>query len=351
MGVDIGKRNCVVCIMDSDGSIIEETKYNNTFDEAKSFASYIKKKHGGSGKSTITAVCESTGNLWLKTYQAFEKYNIDVKLANPLKTKAIAEARIKTDKLDARTLAHLLRSDLVAECYIANKKTREERSLLRLRTNLVQDRTRVINRTHSLLDQYDMNFGYSKIFGIKGLQWLRDLRVIGNDQILLQEYISQIDFLTTEIKNIESKIRIEASKNESVKILMSMTGIDYFSAMMISSEIGDINRFGSPQKLVSWAGLCPSVHQSGNSLYMGRMKDGNKKVRWILIEAANTASRTDDRLRKFYLRIAKRHGYHTAITHVANKMCTIIWHMLKYKKLYNERKPNLYKTKLKRIQN
>jgi transposase len=93
-----------------------------------------------------------------------------------------------------------------------------------------------------------MNFGYSKIFGIEGLQWLRDLKVIGNDQILLQEYISQIDFLTTEIKIIESKIRIEASNNEPVKILMSMTGIDYFSAMMILSEIGDIDRFSSPQK-------------------------------------------------------------------------------------------------------
>jgi transposase len=86
--------------------------------------------------------------------------------------------------------------------------------------------------------------------------------------------VSEIDFLTTEIKNFESKIRIEASKNESVKILMSMTGIDYFSAMMISSEIGDINRFGSPQKLVSWTGLCQSVHQSGNSLHMGRMMPG-----------------------------------------------------------------------------
>jgi len=83
---------------------------------------------------------------------------------------------------------------------------------------------------------------------------------------------------------------------------------------------------------------------------MGRMKDGNKKVRWILIQAANTASRTDGRLRKFYLRFAKRHGYHIAVTHVANKMCTIMWHLLTYKKLYNERKPNLYKTKLKRIQ-
>ncbi len=100
--------------------------------------------------------------------QAFEKYNIDVKLANPLKTKAISEEKIKTDKLDAKILAHLLRSDLVAECYMAPREIREDRLLLRLRINLVQDRTRVINRTHSLLDKYDMNFGYSKIFGMKG---------------------------------------------------------------------------------------------------------------------------------------------------------------------------------------
>jgi transposase len=86
------------------------------------------------------------------------------------------------------------------------------------------------------------------------------------------------------------------------------------------------------------------------SLYMGRMKDGNKKVRWILIQAVNTAARKDDRLRKFYLRIAKRHGHHIAITHVANKMLTIIRHMFVNKKLYNERKQSLYETKLKRSQ-
>jgi transposase len=84
---------------------------------------------------------------------------------------------------------------------------------------------------------------------------------------------------------------------------------------------------------------------------MGRMKDGNKKVRWILIEAANTASRTDDRLRRLYLRLVKRHSHHIAITHVANKMMTIIWYMLTHKKLYNERKQHLFETKLKRTQN
>jgi transposase len=112
--------------MNSDGSIAEESMYNNTLDEAGIFAYSTVKKYG-----KCIALCESNANLWLKTYQAIEKYNIAVKSANPLKTKAIAEARIKNDKLEARTLAHLLRSNLLAECYIANKKTREERSLLR----------------------------------------------------------------------------------------------------------------------------------------------------------------------------------------------------------------------------
>ena len=336
--------------MNSDGSIVEETTYGNTSVEVESFASFAKKRYG-----ECVAVCESTSNLWLKTYQAFEKYSISVKLANPLKTKAIAQARIKTDTLDARTLAHLLRSDLVAECYIAPRGIREDRSLLRLRTNLVQDRTRVINRAHSLLDKYDVKCDYDNIFGVKGTRWLKTLELVdgggvgSNDSVTLNEYIRQIEFLNTEIKNIESKIIYEASKNESVKILMSMTGIDYFSAMMIASEIGDISRFNTPGKLVSWAGLCPSIHQSGNSLYMGKMKDGNKKIKWILIQAANTAARNDERLRRFYLRIAKRHGHHVAITHLANKMMTIIWHMLSYKRLYNDRKQNLYDTKLKKI--
>ena len=138
----------------------------------------------------IVAVCESTTNLWLKTYQAFEKYNIGGKLANPLKTKAIAEAKIKTDTLDARTLAHLLRSDLrfrglltlehlltfldliLQPNITALREIREDRLLLRLRINLVQDRTRVMNRVHSLLDKYDVKCDYDNIFGVKGTRWL-----------------------------------------------------------------------------------------------------------------------------------------------------------------------------------
>ena len=183
---------------------------------------------------------------------------------------------------------------------------------------------------------------YDHIFGVNGIRWLKSIELKGNnDHIQLVNYIHSIEFLNSEIRQIEKQISIEASNNENIKILMSMTGIDYFSAMLISSEIGEISRFSTAGKLVSWCGMCPTVHQSGTSMYMGRMKkdDGNKKINWIMIQAANTAaSRTDERMKKYYMNIAKRHGHHVAITHVANKMIRIIWSMLTYKQLYNERK-------------
>ena len=165
----------------------------------------------------------------------------------------------------------------------------------------------------------------SHLFGKKGIGWLKTLKLEGNDQVQLNNYISNIGFLNNEIAQVDKKVSSQAVKNEEVKILMSMTGIDYFSAMLIISEIGDITRFSHPSNLVSWSGLCPTLHQSGNSLYMGGMKDGNKKTRWILIQAANTAVRADARMKKYYTKIVKRHGHSIAITHVANKMIRIMW--------------------------
>ena len=117
------------------------------------------------------------------------------------------------------------------------------------------------------------------LVGVNGIRWLKSIELKGNDHIQLVNYIHSIEFLNSEIRQIEKQISIEASNNENIKILMmSMTGIDYFSAMLISSEIGEISRFSTAGKLVSWCGMCPTVHQSGTSMYMGRMKkDGNKK--------------------------------------------------------------------------
>jgi transposase len=158
---------------------------------------------------------------------------------------------------------------LIPESYVAPDSIREDRSILRLRINLVQDRTRVVNRVHSLLDKYDANYDGSHLVGKKGLNWLKSLKLAGNnDQVQLNNYISNIEFLNNEIIQIDKKVSSQAVKNEDVKILMSLTGIDYFSsAMLIMSEIGDVTRFTDPSKLVSWSGLCPTIHQSGNIVH------------------------------------------------------------------------------------
>jgi transposase len=181
VSIDIGKSNCVACITDKEGMIIEETKYGNTLSEAHDFAQHIDSHYKG---TNCIAVVESTVNMWIKTYKAFEQAGIKTKLANnPFKTRVIAEARIKTDKLDARILCHLLRSNLIPESYVAPDDVREDRSILRLlRINLLQDRTRVINRIHSLLDKYDESYDCgSHLTCKKGMNWLKTLRLDGND--------------------------------------------------------------------------------------------------------------------------------------------------------------------------
>lgn len=347
IGNDIGKKTCVVCIMDENGTILENTRYSNTFDDADNFAKDTIQKYG-----QCIAVLESTGNLWLKTYEAFERNGIQVKLANPFKTRVIAEAQIKTDTLDAQTLAHLLRSNLVAECYIAPRNVRDNKTVLRHRESLVWNRTAIINRVHSLLDKYDLHFMYDKIHGKRGMMWLKQIELESRkDTISLQQYTRHIEFLNEEIANLEKEIASDAAQEESVAILTSMTGINYYTAMLIASEIGDISRFHTPKKLVSWSGLCPTLHQSGDSIYHGKIKHGNRKVQSIMIQAANTAARADERMRTFYTSMAKRHRHNVAITHVANKMMIIIWHMLTYKTLYTERKKDIHKRKLEKIGN
>jgi transposase len=116
VAVDVGKRRCVTCIMDQDGSILDTSFYPNTSSDASLYARQMLEKYG-----KCKAVIESTRSIWTKTYGAFESNGVEVKLANPMKTRAIAEARVKTDKLDSKILAHLLRADLIGnllfECY------------------------------------------------------------------------------------------------------------------------------------------------------------------------------------------------------------------------------------------
>ena len=301
VGVDVSKRKCRAAFIDEDGEVVDEFSFRNDFVGISMFLSRLSLGD--------RVVMESTGNLWVNLYDVLEERGFSVVLANPLKMKAIASAKIKSDKVDARILAYLLRGDLVAESYVPSREVRDLRALVRYRASLVRARTAIKNRVHSLLDRYGLKHGFSDLFGKAGLEWLRSLELSPLDRLILDGYIEHIECLNRLIRNVEGEIDRRASMDEDVRLLLSLTGVGVYTALLIKSEIGDIRRFPNCKKLVSWAGLAPSLHQSGNVEYHGRItKQGSRLLRWVMVEAARTAVRYDCRLREFYERVRRRRG-------------------------------------------
>ena len=351
IGIDIGKGKCIVCVVDGKGAVLERTSYNNTLEDAKDFARRMKKEYGGKGR--CQAACESTANMWLKTFEAFEESGVPIKLANTYKMKIISDTDVKTDPIDAQKIANALRVGIIPECYVAPPDLRDARELLRYRISMVQARTALVNYTHGLLDKYDVMPDVSKMYNKKAIRLLSQVRLKKpNDDMILQNCVKRIAHATEEITRIEAEIDRQAAANENAKLLMSMTGIEAFTAMLLASEIGEITRFKTADRLVSWTGMCPRVYQSGNVMHHGRMKKAsNRRVNWIMIQAANVAVRYDDRLKWFYQNAKARHGgnHPIAITHVANKMVRIIWKMLTAKEPYESRNADRYARKMKRM--
>ena len=324
IGLDVHKRYSYAAIVDDLGEIIEEAKIENTKQSLEQFAMKYK---------GAKAVIEATSNYRF-IYDVLENY-MEVKLAHPYKTRIIAEARIKNDRLDAKMLAHLLRANLIAESYVPPKEVRELRDLTRLRKALIEDRTRIKNRVHAILTRNGIN-NYPNPFTKKGKEFLENLDLSEIDRKLLEINLSIIDKINEEIKEIDKIIQEKAKIDGDALLLTTIPGVSYYSALLIKSEIGDVNRFPNKFKLISYAGLCPSIKQSGNKEIKGHItKQGSRMLRWILIQCANIAIKHDEYLRNFYLRIKRRRGHKIAIVATARKMLVCIYYMLKRREVYN----------------
>jgi transposase len=340
VGIDVGKTKCRVAMMDEHGAVVDEFGFENDHEGIDGLA------------RTLTmddrVVMEATGPYWLSIYERLDDMHVATVLASPSKTKAIAWARIKSDKVDARILAHLLRADLIPESYVPPKEIREMRELIRHRASIVRVRTMVKNRVHAMVDRNGLKHDFSDLFGKGGIEWLRSLELPSVERLMLDNHLDHLESLDGQISRVDARITEKASMDEDVRLLLSLTGVDVFSALLIRSEIGDIKRFPSYKKLVSWAGLAPSLHQSGSVEYHGAItKQGSKMLRWIMVEAARSASIHDPRLRAFYERVKERRGDQKAVVAVANKMLKIIWFMLTRREEYESTNRERYKTKLK----
>jgi transposase len=279
VGIDVHKKRCQACLKDQDGRMIEELSFQNTPEGITQLrtllASYPEAK----------VALESTGNLWTRIYDELHtEPSLRVILTNPYKTRIIAEAKIKNDRMDARVLADLVRADLVAESYVPDPQIREQRALLRQRRSLVEDTVSIKNRIHNQLDRYGLKTEFTDIFGKQGREWLRNLQPSPSERTILDVNLQQLESIEQAIEKLTTQIAKEAIDRADVKLLMGFTGIDYYSAMLLINEIGDINRFPSADKLVSYAGLAPSQRQSADRTFHGHItRQGNRYIRWILI--------------------------------------------------------------------
>jgi transposase len=345
LAIDVGKRKCRAAIKDAQGTILDEFFFANDRDGRTRLI------EAAQIHAPCKAALESTGNMWIKIHDALEQSGIDTKVAHPYKTRIIAEARIKSDKLDARILADLLRADMISESYVPPKEFREKRALVRHRVALTKNRTMLENRIHSLLDKYDYTTDLTDIFGKSGLQWLKSLQQLSPiDKVIMDTSLAAIENINAQIDTVSREICKYAWDSEDVRIILSMTGIGIFSAMLISAEIVDIRRFLTPWKLVSYAGLAPGSRESAGKTKNGRItKQGSPWLRWTMVQCAQVAARHDPRMKAFYERLRSKKGAAKATVAVAKEMLVIIWYMLTRRQLYNGVKQERYEEKFAQL--
>src|SRR5262245_24818526 len=256
---------------------------------------------------------------------------IRVVVANTRKLSLITEEKAKTDRLDARTLARLLAAGLLDQVWTPDERTRALRRLTNRRERLVRARTRAKNEAQGVLARNLCERApVTDTFGKAGRRWLTGLELPLDERLTLDGCLRQVDFLDTEIAVLDGEIAKQALAWPEVLRLMTVPGINVQTAATFMAAIGEVDRFSSPRKLVSYLGLDPGVSQSGNAAARhGRIsKAGASEARHMLGEVAWKVMQTPGPLRAFFERVRTRRGPQVAATATARKLVVLFWHLL-----------------------
>lgn len=321
IGLDIHKKFVFAVVLASEGNLLLEKKIKNEPWELDKFFKGINKD---------SKIALESCSCWEYVYDYLTDQGFtNVVLANPSRVSLIATSKKKTDKHDARILADLLRVNHLPTSYAPPNVIREQRQITRHRASLGRLKGIIKNKIHAILIRNGINQEFSDVFGVEGINYLRSLELSSVDRYQMDQYLELIRHYDIQIMKTEARIEDYVAYTPQVKLLMTMPGVSYYSGLTITGEIGDIRRFDSARKLVSFSGLNPSVSQSGDKCYTGHIaKQGDRHLRWMLNQCANVAIMHDSTLAKIYHRINKRRGHNIAITAVSRKMLCFMYVML-----------------------
>jgi transposase len=342
IGLDVHRDFCEVAIAEA-GSVRSAGRIAARPEALELFAASL-----GSDDRVVLEVC---GNAW-EIARIIEPHVARVIVVSPSDT-GIRQARAKTDRLDARTLAKLLAAGSLDSVWMPDERTRVMRRRLARRDQLVTARTRAKNEIHAILiRRLKGRPEVSDLFGKKGRAWLGELELPIEERETLDSGLRQIDFLDTEIASVDRVIAHDALNWPEARRLMTVPGVNVIVAATFLAAVGNIERFPDRRKLVAYLGLDPKVRQSGiGAARHGRIsKQGAAPVRQMLAEAAFVAVSTAGPMRAFYERVRARRGSQIAIVAVARKLAVLFWHLLTREQDYAFGRPSLTRKKLRGLE-
>jgi transposase len=327
VGVDLHQRFCYMTALDSRGKQLNAQVVPN---EKAALQAYFRQF-----KKPVRAVVEAC-SFWPAFREAVSG-QIELHLGHSQRIKAIAAAKLKNDRIDSATLAHLLRCDLIPEAWMADAATRELRQQVRLRATLVRQRTRLKNQVHAILHQHGLKHGGTDLFGKAGRAWLKQAPLGKKAGQAMSTYLELIDQFTGHVRQQDQEVKQFVAAAVRAKWLMTIPGIGQYSAMLLLAEIGDIQRFADKKALTNYAGLVPWVRESADKRRSGGItRVGSPWLRWIMVEAAQTAIRTSPAIKDYFARLRRRKHRNVAVVAVARKLLVAMWALLQHGECFDE---------------
>lgn len=335
VGVDLHKERSWFYVMDENGKKVSSKSISNELKVLKEYFESIPQP--------FKLAVEATYN-WYFFVDLAEEYADEVYLANSYELKAFARRNKKTDKIDAKLIADILRKGYLPSVYIADKKTREVKESLRYRMNLIKDRSKAIFRLKALLDKLGTR-ATGDFTTDKALENINFTMIPPGYHSVVTKYIEQLQWYREKIYEYRKDLENRLVADQDMLNLISIPGISFFSAALIKTEISDISRFKSFNNLCSYAGLAPRVHQSADTLKHGPLsKNRCKHLQWILIENSIHFIHAMPHIAQKHEQIKKRKGYNTAKVATARDMLKAVYHVLKEKRPFFIHRNNYIRT-------
>jgi len=335
-GLDLSREKVDVCLLSDEGDHLDQLATPPDAEALRTLARRIAEVHG----EPVCAVIESMTGARL-VHDTLEQEGWNVEIADAQKVKGLAPLACKTDKIDSQVLAVLSHRDLVPAIWLPDPRVREERELARFRLHLVKHKSALKNRVQSTLINFGKPCPVTDLFGVEGRRLLERLRVPEPWRGNITASVELIDDLERQITEINRRLKEGHADHPYIPLLLSAPGIGWVLAFTIAAEIGEIERFASPEKLTGYTGLCPRVNQSGGKDRRGPLsKHGPRYLRWAMLEATMHALKHpaySARYQRNKRRLGKQRGAKVAQIDIARRLAHAIWHMLARKEEFAPR--------------